>query len=1454
MRHRRVVSLVGPILLVALGCGPRPGSGPGTVAEVEVLRPGLRVGGQPVGSVLRVADGAEIAVGEGGRAWLRHDAAARLLLDGGAKLTVLPDGARLDAGRVFVDAAAGARIRIAGPAATVDGAGAAFEAARVGEALHVTVARGEVTWHLGEKSGQVRAGESADLATGGATVKPEALWDDWTGGLAWPDPGHAARARSLGEIGARRPGSLGEARFPLAVTRLEVRARVVDDLATTQVIETFFNPASDTLEGLYRVRIPEGAILERFAIDRDGRWADGYVKERQAARAQYQAQVYEGSTHDPALLEWETVGSFRARIYPIPAGATRRVLLEYSEWLTPHGDGGHERTWRFPMAGGEGGPVIEELDVELDTARAGATSLRAGLGARIAPTKVVLERTDFRPRADLVVDLVGEKRPIETARAWRGPHRLKARDLPRQGPEDDYWLALPVPLPLEAQEKRSPLDLVIVTDVSAATDATHLQLARTVAEALLRHLDEQDRVALIGADLGLHVLPVGALPATSKPALAPAARATVDRMLDALARQGTGGATDLGATITQAAALLEPGRRGAVIYIGDAFPTVGELNLKALRERLDRLPAPLRLYGVGIGDDADLALLSGLAADGGLALRVGDRAAAADAALRLLGHASLRAAFRVKVDVGAGVDRVYPRAATTVVEGEALPIVARVRTGVPTQVTITGLIDGKPFSLQRKLTTTSMADSDDLRLRWASARLARLLAEGGSAEEVAELGTRQNLITPFTSFYVPSADELARLDPLPPASRGVAIALLGLGALGPFGCSRSENAPPSSVEVADNLQVAKETSRHRGEEGKMGKRQVGSGLYALKGPPRPVTVAAPSGSSAPATAAAPPPPPAAPMMEKSEEAENAPMAPKEDVGGADEGARLNSLMGAQGAGGGGSFGASTGSIGSIGGLRGGEDKKAMAEKPSSHADAPARARMAREVASSGLLKILGAKGNKDATIDVLDGDDGRAFDQLAERGRRPDAQNLYAAVDDRTVIRIHIGITAHRPRHCSAASRLDLGDRLSLWNERLDRHPGEGGAMEVWQDAGSTCELKMWSDRRALLGAMLSHSGGAPRMVALYHRFDASPAEQDFLRRAVLGRVRTAADLRVVYDGLGLSEDVRWTLVEEVLAKARTDGERVVGLEQLMQKWPQDLRLKLKMIEALEAASRIDDARRIADEVRRSPSPDAQARTLVGEFLVRQGDEGAARRAFSEIVEFSPRDPLARRRLGDLYRAHGWFEEAYRQYQTLAELSPGDQSVLLLQAMAAAGAGRTDEGLRLAERVAAGTEPGGESGIARVALWWSSLRQSLLREKSRGDAAELARLMGRARRTGVLREARPLRVYLTWAHPEADCELSLQLPGAPLAPASSVAPEFGLASEASLDPLVGPARIVVKRTSPSAALRYEAAVTVVLDEGGKGERVAVVPLQFAPGVTGFELAVDHVTGKVAVIR
>jgi Ca-activated chloride channel family protein len=150
---------------------------------------------------------------------------------------------------------------------------------------------------------------------------------------------------------------------------------------------------------------------------------------------------------------------------------------------------------------------------------------------------------------------------------------------------------------------------------------------------------------------------------------------------------------------------------------------------------------------------------------------------------------------------------------------------------------------------------------------------------------------------------------------------------------------------------------------------------------------------------------------------------------------------------------------------------------------------------------------------------------------------------------------------------------------------------------------------------------------------------------------------------------------------------------------------------------------------------------------------------------FSEIDERAPLDPWARKRLGDLYRAHGWFDDAYREYSTLARLRPADPGVLLDLARAAAGAGRIDEALRLEQRLSESSADEHAEGPAEFARLWTKIR--LARLKLDGPAALAPIVQQRERETGALRDPPALLAMLSWMHPDDEPELHVGYPGVP---------------------------------------------------------------------------------------
>ena len=111
----------------------------------------------------------------------------------------------------------------------------------------------------------------------------------------------------------------------------------------------------------FRITLPQGASLSRFAMKVGGAWQEGEVVEKQAAR-----QAYEDFLHrrqDPALMEQGGGNEFSARVVPIPAGGRKELIVAYSEMI----EAGAPYT--LPL---RGLPMLGSLDVDVHaTGRAG---------------------------------------------------------------------------------------------------------------------------------------------------------------------------------------------------------------------------------------------------------------------------------------------------------------------------------------------------------------------------------------------------------------------------------------------------------------------------------------------------------------------------------------------------------------------------------------------------------------------------------------------------------------------------------------------------------------------------------------------------------------------------------------------------------------------------------------------------------------------------------------------------------------------------------------------------------------------------------------------------------------------------------------------------------------------------------------------------------------------------
>lgn len=721
-------------------------TGGSSVADLSVVHPGVHVNTAERRGLVRLAAGEKVQTDAEGRARLRFDDGAVLLLDRSTEVTVGETKAELLKGRLFVVGTPGAHteVTVAGATLRVGTGNVGFER-REGPA-RIYAANEEVVVVSGSAEHKLRAGESATIDGANVSVRPEKAFDDWTGGLAAPWAAAGPPRRAVGEVwGADVSAKPGDPGSPLTVRALDVAATLEPETATTRVTTTYFNGGSQAVRGDFRMALPPSAVVSRFAWGRDEALEEGTIA---IAARDNVALTADGV----ARLEWAGEGWVRGHLPAIASGAAVTVVVEYVEWLPVRREGGKPiAQYRFPMAAPGEAPLIGEFSAKIDTSPAHPRSIIASSGTRVEGTDVRVRRPDFRPNADLVVDV--EIPP------WDSDARMYIAK--KQGDEESSTVFVRADLPNEGLDAGATLALVV--DTSGSAEPAELDVSRAFVRAVLDALGERDRVVVLAADQS--VRPVG--PAGMGP-LDAARKAAI---LEALNKLSPGGASDIGRALEAGAdALPADAPAGVVVYVGDGWPTVGDPDVKSIEARLARraLGKP-RIGAVAVGPLAHVRALRALTQGSGPLLFVMDSSEATGAATDLVADA-LRPAFaNVELVLGPEVEQVYPRSARAAFAGTSIEAVGKLRARSPSSITLRWR-DKKGLHEDTRLVALRVAPwPDDVRRRWAKARIDELLLSRRGREAVTDVALRAGLLSPWTGFcagtsYVATTLEARQLD------------------------------------------------------------------------------------------------------------------------------------------------------------------------------------------------------------------------------------------------------------------------------------------------------------------------------------------------------------------------------------------------------------------------------------------------------------------------------------------------------------------------------------------------------------------------------------------------------------------------------------------------------------------------------------------------------------------
>ncbi len=1309
-----------------------------------------------------IAPGSTIATGTGARAFVRLQDGSAVFVRDSTQVVLEAQGLSLVSGERFINAAPAeqkAQVHHTGDV-YVAAADAGLSIARAGERVVVTVTRGSATVSTSNGRVEIQAGQQVKIEgkTAPAT-SPVAYFDDWTGGMA-DLPAHAATSTVgagtiYGVDATRADGSLPSR---LEVQRQSIRAVLRDELAETEVDQTFFNPSDHPVEGWYWMVVPEGASITGFALETDNVLVEGELIERKEASTRYQSARQTG--HSPAILEWINERTVRARIFPINGASTRRVVVRYVE-LKPVIDG--KLTYVYPMGLGE--PTrVGEFSLSVDLGSRGRKMQIATLAeARIEDggERVTVRRSGYTPRAPFQLEAT-----IKEPRTAMSVARFAAG-----GDSADYVLARYTPEVDWASARSSRADIVVVVDTSGAGDETSRGLKVGVTEAILRALGAEDRFALVSVDVAPKVL----YPAAG---LSPAKPENVSQALERLAEHSNGGATDLGASFDVALDRLHGTDQPAVVLVGDGIATSGEVEPEKLIERLRRAleTSRARVFSVGIGYDARHSLLEALArVGGGQHLMLDKNDETTRKALELTAAIRTPTITDLEVDLGAGLDDAVSNVTGKMMQGQEYLLLARTHHDLPKFAVVRGRLGGKKFETRHSIDKNSGPGVAYTPRLWAAEQIRRLLATARNPDEergrVVAWGLEYGLLTPYTSFLALENEaayaqmgirrKTSALRPARLASIGEQTgAAANPGSILPIfvGCSREE-APAPAGAVAPTEAKAEGASNDNAAS-KESKEEVSE---------------APA-SPTPESAKAPEPKPAfAAALRARAASEESP-----DAKGKSGGRRDDEAL-----------------------------KKEAAFKPPSagfqddrtpSATGGVRPQAARNIATLAAKPAVLASGNARS-------------DSLTRSSRLA-------------------------PSACSDLSKRSLSDRVVIWYRRLAAARNAVELLERYETAKRSCELTDWLAERTFLGLLevrLSNEGDV-RLVL--NRFADQPDVRSFIASRLLRRStdpRIAVAVREVLFG----NAVDWLSVDRSLQSIKDPEKRLVQLRKAVAKAPTDPEGSLRVLKELVRAGRASEALELGRRTKESGLFTPELTRRVGDLLTHDKQPEQGPRVYSELVEFAPDDRSARQMLGDIYLANRWFDPAYRQYQLLTQMSPETPLFWLRLATAAAGAGRTDEALRIERRVATAEGTPGPDDPRRYArlLATSQLAALLADAQKKASDAQLAHQLD-----SITRDIKELALFSSpgrlviaeWLDPSVDLLLTLvsDKENANLGDVTDAAP-IGLQA-AWLSPVErDAAKIRLVRRSTLAEVGTEVGITLI-DWNGNAFQVSHRALNLPP--------------------
>lgn len=542
------------------------------------------------------------------------------------------------------------------------------------------------------------------------------------------------------------------------IKEFSIQARIEDQIARTQVTQSFVNTGSRQMEVSFVFPLPYDGAIDRLTFMVDGQEYEAKLLPADEARSIYEGYIRRNK--DPALLEWIGHGMFKTSVFPIPPGAERKVTMRYSQVLRRD----RQMTdYLFPLSTAKySSKPIEKLAFDVSIKSEGK------IKSVYSPSHTVnIERNgDHQAKVSFVAEnaipISDFRLFYDTSDSAVGASMLSYWP---EGQDQGYFLLLASPEIERATVEVPRKTVILVVDRSGSMSGKKIEQAREALTFVLNNLNPNDLFNVIAYDSEIEVF---------KPELQKYSDESREEALRFVSDIYAGGSTNIdGALATALDMIQDEATPNYVVFLTDGRPTAGETDeMKIVENTKTKNTNTARLINLGVGFDVNSRLLDRLSrANRGQSEYVRPNDDLETYVARIYSRISspvmtnLDVSFELDEVADATVNpvnRLYPNPLPDLFQGEQLVIAGRYRSSGAAKIKVAGRVGDQIRTLDFGAdfaATSATANYAFVEKLWAARRIGEIIDEldlvGQNEElvkELIELSTKHGILTQYTSF------------------------------------------------------------------------------------------------------------------------------------------------------------------------------------------------------------------------------------------------------------------------------------------------------------------------------------------------------------------------------------------------------------------------------------------------------------------------------------------------------------------------------------------------------------------------------------------------------------------------------------------------------------------------------------------------------------------------------